>query len=141
LADGDERNADRIAGAVAAILAMVTAVIVLLGILAAPLVTEAIVGGFTGEKFALTVRLTRIFFPGAGIFVMSAWCLGILNSHRKYLLSYSAPVLWNVAMILALVWAGPRQHPRDLAVTLAWASVVGAGLQFLIQMPSTLRLA
>jgi putative peptidoglycan lipid II flippase len=73
--------------------------------------------------------------------VMSAWCLGILNSHRRYLLSYSAPVLWNVAMIGALLWAGPRQTPRNLAVTLAWASVLGAALQFLVQMPSTLRLA
>jgi putative peptidoglycan lipid II flippase len=46
---GDEREADRIAGAVGAILALVTAVIVLLGIVAAPLVTEMVVGGFTGE--------------------------------------------------------------------------------------------
>jgi len=94
LEQGDDREADRIAGAVAVILAMVTAVIVLLGILAAPLVTKVIVGGFTGAKFDLTVRLTRIFFPGAGIFVMSAWCLGILNSHRKFFLSYAAPVFW-----------------------------------------------
>jgi len=140
LAEGDERNADRIAGAVAAILAMVTAVIVLLGILAAPLVTEAIVGGFTGAKFELTVRLTRIFFPGAGIFVMSAWCLGILNSHRKFFLSYAAPVFWNLAMIGALLFFGPRYGQVDLAVALAWASVVGAALQMGVQLPSVFRL-
>ena len=140
LETGDEREADRIAGAVAAILAMVTAVIVLLGILAAPLVTELIVGGFTGAKFDLTVRLTRIFFPGAGIFVMSAWCLGILNSHRKFFLSYAAPVFWNVAMIGALLFFGPRRGETDLAVALAWASVVGAALQMSVQLPSVFRL-
>ena len=137
---GDERDADRIAGAVAAILAMVTAVIVLLGILAAPLVTKVIVGGFTGAKFDLTVRLTRIFFPGAGIFVMSAWCLGILNSHRKFFLSYAAPVFWNLAMIGALLYFGPRRGEVDLAVALAWASVVGAALQMSVQLPSVFRL-
>ena len=140
LEQGDDREADRIAGAVAAILAMVTAVIVLLGILAAPLVTKVIVGGFTGAKFDLTVRLTRIFFPGAGIFVMSAWCLGILNSHRKFFLSYAAPVFWNLAMIGALLYFGPRRGEVDLAVALAWASVVGAALQMSVQLPSVFRL-
>jgi putative peptidoglycan lipid II flippase len=140
LEKGDDREADRIAGAVAAILAMVVSVIVLLGILAAPLVTKAIVGGFTGAKFDLTVRLTRIFFPGAGIFVMSAWCLGILNSHRKFFLSYAAPVFWNLVMIGALLFFGPRYGETDLAVALAWASVLGAALQMGVQLPSVFQL-
>jgi putative peptidoglycan lipid II flippase len=140
LEKGDDREADRIAGAVAAILAMVVAVIVLLGILAAPLVTELIVGGFTGAKFDLTVRLTRIFFPGAGIFVMSAWCLGILNSHRRFFLSYAAPVFWNLVMIGALLFYGPRYNQVDLAVALAWASLAGAALQMAVQLPSVFQL-
>ncbi|MEO7455595.1 MAG: murein biosynthesis integral membrane protein MurJ, partial [Gemmatimonadaceae bacterium] len=140
LEKGDEREADRIAGAVAAILAMVVAVLVLIGLIVAPLVTQLIVGGFTGEKFDLTVRLTRIFFPGAGIFVMSAWCLGILNSHRRFFLSYAAPVFWNLAMIGALVYYGPRRGEVDLAVALAWASVAGAALQMAVQLPSVFRL-
>ena len=140
LARGDDEEADRVAGAVAAILALATAVIVLLGIVFAPLVVKLIVGGFTGEKLALTIRLTRIFFPGAGIFVMSAWCLGILNSHRRFFLSYVAPVFWNVAMIVALLFFGPRRGEVDLAVALAWASVVGAALQMGVQLPSVFRL-
>ena len=137
---GDEREADRIAGAVAAILALVTALVVLAGELAAPLFTEAIVGGFQGAKFDLTVRLTRIFFPGAAVFVLSAWCLGILNSHRKFFLSYAAPVFWNLAMIGALLFFGPRYGQIDLVVALAWASVVGAILQMGVQLPSVFRL-
>jgi len=137
---GDDREADRIAGAVAAILAFVTALVVLAGELAAPLFTEAIVGGFQGEKFDLTVRLTRIFFPGAGVLVLSAWCLGILNSHRKFFLSYAAPVFWNLAMIGALLFFGPRYREVDLAVALAWASLVGAILQMGVQLPSVFSL-
>ena len=137
---GDERESDRIAGAVAAILALVTALIVLAGELAAPLFTELIAGGFEGEKFDLTVRLTRIFFPGAAVFVLSAWCLGILNSHRRFFLSYAAPVFWNLAMIGALLFFGPRYGQVDLAVALAWASVGGAILQMGVQLPSVFRL-
>lgn len=137
---GDEREADRIAGAVGAILALVTAFIVLAGELAAPLFTEAIAGGFEGAKFDLTVKLTRIFFPGAAVFVLSAWCLGILNSHRRFFLSYAAPVFWNLTMIGALLFFGPRYGQIDLAVALAWASVAGAILQMAVQLPSVFRL-
>jgi putative peptidoglycan lipid II flippase len=140
LARNEQEEADRIAGAVGAILSLVVAVIVLLGMLAAPLVVELIVGGFTGEKLALTIRLTRILFPGAGIFVLGAWCLGILNSHRRFFLPYAAPVLWNVAMIGALVFFGPRRGEVDLSVILAWASVAGAALQLAIQLPTVFRL-
>jgi putative peptidoglycan lipid II flippase len=135
-----EEEADRIAGAVGAILALVVAVIVLVGILAAPLVVQLVVGGFTGEKLALTIRLTRLLFPGAGIFVLSAWCLGILNSHRRFFLSYVAPVFWNLAMIAALVGFGPRRGEVELSVILAWASVAGAALQMGVQLPTVFRL-
>lgn len=139
LAKGNREEADRIASAVGAILALVAAVLVLIGVTLAPLIVAVLNPGFDGEKRELTVVLTRILFPGAALFVFSAWCLGILNSHRRFLLSYAAPVVWNAAMIGALIIyrAAP---PAELAVRIAWASVVGAALQFLIQLPSVLKL-
>ena len=140
LSRGDDDEADRIAGAVAAILALVTSVIVVLGILGAPLVVRLFVGGFEGEKRDIAIRLTRVFFPGAGIFVMSAWCLGILNSHRRFFLSYVAPVFWNLAMLVALLAFGSRRNEVELATILAWASVVGAALQMGVQLPAVFSL-
>jgi putative peptidoglycan lipid II flippase len=137
----DERDeARKVAGAVAAILALVTAVLVLVGVLFTPALIVLIAPKWTGEKRELTIALTRILFPGAGLFVMSAWCLGVLNSHRRFLLSYLAPVFWNAAMIVALLVFGRRQDSLTLTRTLAWASVVGAALQFLVQLPTVLRL-
>jgi putative peptidoglycan lipid II flippase len=141
LVRSDPKEAGRVAGAVGAILALTVSVIVLIGVVATPWLIPLIAAGFDPDKRELTIRITRILFPGAGIFVISAWCLGILNTHGKFLLSYLAPVLWNIAMIGALLIAGPRQGERDLASTLAWASVLGAALQFLIQVPGTLRFA
>ncbi len=140
LSRGDDEEADRIASAIAAILSLVTAVIVVVGVLGAPVVVDLFVGGFKGEKRELAIRLTRIFFPGAGIFVLSAWCLGILNSHRRFFLSYVAPVFWNVAMIGALLAFGGRRSEVDLAVVLAWASVLGAALQMGVQLPAVFGL-
>src|SRR4029077_17323630 len=63
--DEDEEASD-VADAVATLLALVTAVLVLLGVLATPYIIDAIAPGFHGAKRELTIRLVRIFFPGAG---------------------------------------------------------------------------
>jgi putative peptidoglycan lipid II flippase len=140
LARGEEREATRVAGVVAALLGLVTAVLVLIGVVATPLLIDVVAPGFHGEKRDLTIALVRILFPGAGLLVLSAWCLGILNSHRRFLLSYSTPILWNVAMITTLVLFGGRAGLPRLAVILAWGSVVGSALQFLVQVPSVTAL-
>ena len=85
----------------------------LLGVLATPLLIAVIAPGFTGAKRELTITLTRILFPGAGLLVMAAWCLGVLNSHHKFMLSYAAPVMWNAAMITTLlVFGAPGPNCR-----------------------------
>jgi putative peptidoglycan lipid II flippase len=138
----DTQEADRTANAVLALLGLVVAVVVLAGVLAAPLLVSAIAPGFTGEKRTLTIQLVRILFPGAGLLVVSAWCLGVLNSHRKFFMSYAAPVVWNLAVILALVvWGGSRSLTAGpLATAAAWGSVVGSALQVAVQLPQVLRL-
>ncbi len=140
LARGDEVRARRLAGAVAAALALVSSIVVLLGILAAPLLVGLIAPGFTGERRELTILFTRILFPGAGLLVFSAWCLGILNSHRKFFISYTAPVLWNLATIAALLIFGRSNTQYRLAEIFAWSSVVGSALQFGIQLPFVIPL-
>src|SRR5438270_1904869 len=134
VARGERREADRVAGAVASLLALVVSALVLVGVLATPVLIDLIAPGFTGEKRALTTQLVRILFPGAGLLVLSAWCLGVLNSHHRFLLSYTAPVMWNAAMIGTLLIYG-RSSLSQLAVTLAWGSVLGSALQFGVQLP------
>jgi putative peptidoglycan lipid II flippase len=140
LAQGAEEEAGVVAGAIASILALLVSFLVLIGVLSTPFLIDLIAPGFHGEKRDLTIHLVQIFFPGTGLLVMSAWCLGILNSHRKFFLSYAAPVLWNFAIIGALVIFGGRMAQGNLAVTAAWGLVVGSALQFGSQLPVALRL-
>ena len=152
LLSGEERDngeADRVAWAVFTLLALVVSLLVLAGVLSTPLLINAIAPGFQGEKRELTERLVRIFFPGAGLLVLSAWCLGVLNSHRRFFLSYTAPVVWNLTLMGALVWAGwpSRGTPLSnlgvwgpVAAYAAWGSVVGSALQFAVQLPTVLVL-
>lgn len=139
-ARGEDEEARQVAGAVAALLALASAVVVLAGVLLTPWLIAIIAPGFTGEKRELTVRLVRILFPGAGLLVLSAWCLGVLNSHRRFFLSYAAPVLWNLAIIATLFAFGGRTGQHRLAELVAWGSVVGSLLQFGVQLPTVARL-
>jgi putative peptidoglycan lipid II flippase len=140
LAREDEEEARHTAGAVAALLALTASIIVLIGVLTTPYLIDAIAPGFSGAKRDLTIQLVRILFPGAGLLVLSAWCLGVLNSHRRFFLSYTAPVIWNLAMIAAMWGFGGRYAQYPLAAIVAWGSVVGSALQVAVQLPTVLRL-
>jgi putative peptidoglycan lipid II flippase len=141
VAQKDREEAGRVAGAIFSLLFLVTSLLVLVGVLATPYIIDIIAFGFKGETRRLAIQLVRILFPGVGLLVMSAWCLGILNSHGKFFLSYVSPVIWNAAFIVAMLAFGRRADMSHLAVYTAWGSVVGSGLQFLVQLPVVLRLA
>ncbi|HZY59552.1 MAG TPA: lipid II flippase MurJ, partial [Candidatus Binataceae bacterium] len=141
LGAGDEEQADVLAWTLGAIMSLAISVLVLLGVAFAPYLIDAIAPGFEGSKRELTIGLVRIFFPGAGLLVMSAWCLGVLNSHHRFFASYTAPVAWNLAIIGFLLFYGPGHSQTRLAVLTAWGAVLGSALQVGVQLPQAARLA
>jgi putative peptidoglycan lipid II flippase len=167
LAEGKEEEAGRFAGAIFGLMLAAAAGIALLGnLLARPVVlflapgflgdaAKVAAGTMTVDRFALTVTGVRILFPMAGLLVLSVWALAVLNSNRKFFLPYFAPVLWNSAMIAALVVAGQRLVPVvpgahgtgvlsaaqqvHLFRVACWAAFAGGLLQFLVQLPGVMR--
>ena len=140
LAEGDEELAGRVAGITATLLALVVAIFVLIGVIFTPYLLWAIAPGFKGDVRDLTILVVRILFPGIGLLVMYAWCIGIMNSHGKFFLAYVAPVLMNIAMIATMVIFARRVSDQtSLVIALAWGTVVGAGLQLGLQIPFVFR--
>jgi putative peptidoglycan lipid II flippase len=152
LAQRRYEEAGLVAGAIAGLLAALTGALALLGVILAEPITRLVAFGFTGQRLELTIALTRIMFPGVGFLVLSAWCLGVLNSHRKFFLSYVAPVIWNVTQIAVLIaaaavilddgvasTAATEDQLAQLAIALAWGVLVGGLLQFAVQVPAVLR--
>jgi putative peptidoglycan lipid II flippase len=135
-----QEEADRVAGAIFGLLSLAVGLLTAFGMIATPWLITVIAPGFVGEGHALIVRLVRIAFPGTALLVLSAWCLGVLNSHRRFFLSYAAPVLWNLAIILALVLADPSDSTSQIAVVATWGTICGSVLQLGAQLPATLRL-
>jgi putative peptidoglycan lipid II flippase len=140
LARGDREEADRVAAAVFSLLSLFMSCLVLIGVFTTPLLIKAIAPGFMGAKHELTISLVRILFPGAALLALSAWCLGILNSHRRFFISYTAPVAWNLVMIASLIGFGGQLEQFPLAKAVAWGSVIGSAMQVGVQLPLVARL-
>lgn len=138
---GDTEGAERVAGAVSTLLFLASSVVVLLGwILARPAVALLLGGGdFHPELRELVARLVQLILPGVALLVMSAWCLGVLNSHRRFLLSYASPVLWNAAIVVALLMFGGKVDDDGLVRWVAWGMVAGSALQLGAQLPGVLQ--
>jgi putative peptidoglycan lipid II flippase len=139
LAQGKVDEASRVARTVMTLLSLLAAVLALVGVLAARPLVAGLAPGYTGEQRELTIAIVRVLFPGTALLVMSAWCLGVLNSHRRFFLSYVSPVLWNVALIVAAIVAGAQQDDT-IAVWVAWGAVAGSAAQFLVQLPVVVSL-
>lgn len=139
LAKQHDEDAAKVASVIGSLLFVMTSVLVLMGVFATPFLIDVIAPGFHGEKRELTIKIVQILFPGTGFLVMSAWCLGILNSHKKFFLSYVAPVIWNIAIIVSIIgWS--HQDQFNLAITASYGLVAGSFLQFFVQLPFALKL-
>jgi putative peptidoglycan lipid II flippase len=140
LGQGRTKDAGRLAGAMFALLVGIAGVISLLGVLLAPVLVSVFTPGFDGQRRELMIGIVRIIFPMTGVLVLSAWSLGILNSHRQFFIPYFAPVLWNAAIIGALLTFAGRLDLDALLMAAAWGALAGGCLQFGIQLPWVVRL-
>ena len=139
--EGREEEAGRFAGAALGLLAVTAYGAALLGMALAPLLARVLFSQWDPASQELLARVLRILFPMTATLVLSAWALGILNTHRRFFVSYVAPVFWNLALIAALFMAGgaayadPGARGDALVLALAWGGLAGGGLQLVVQLP------
>ncbi|MBX7231392.1 MAG: murein biosynthesis integral membrane protein MurJ [Bdellovibrionales bacterium] len=143
LAEGNVEEARKIASTIFVLLTVIVSLLTLFGIYATPGLIHFIAPGFEDDKKALTIKLVRILFPGTGLLVLSAWCLGILNSFGRFFLSYVAPVVWNLTIIFTLIFANVTKgrSSEELVLYSAWGLVLGSFLQLAVQWPAAIQLA
>jgi putative peptidoglycan lipid II flippase len=114
-------------------------VVVAVGVLLAPWYVPFLASGFSAEKMALTISLTRWVFPFIVLVGFGAVFMGVLNAHHRFFAASFAPVWFNVGMILGVMvlaayWPGAPIYGLAVGVLLG-----GLG-QMLSQIPA-LRLA
>ncbi|MDP2921456.1 MAG: murein biosynthesis integral membrane protein MurJ [Candidatus Omnitrophota bacterium] len=117
------------------LLLITLSVISIIGVLAAPLIVRLIAPGFMDdpEKFAITVKLTRIMFPYVLLIGLAAYAMGVLNSLKHFSAPAFGPCLLNVAVIIcAIIWG-------ESVMGLASGVLIGGVLQLAVQIPVLYR--
>jgi putative peptidoglycan lipid II flippase len=136
--DGDAA-AWRLANKVATMTVVVLSLCTLLGIAFAPQLIALLAGGFSPEKAALTIQLTRIMFPFILMVSLAALAMGMLNAKNVFGVPAMASSFFNLGSIVGGVslgwWLDPHFGERAL-VGLSIGTLLGGALQLLVQFPA-----
>jgi putative peptidoglycan lipid II flippase len=139
LARNNRERAWRLASAIANLLLLVLILISVLVAVYAPWIVRYILApGFASDpvKEALTIDLLRLMLPSAVIFGLSGLVMGILNSHQVFFLPALAPSMYQIGMIIGVIFFTPRMGIYGLG----WGVVLGASLHLALQLPALLHL-
>ena len=143
IARGSDEDAWRLANKVATMTASVLGVLCVVGMVFSPQLVALLAPGFDPEKAALTAQLTRIMFPFILLVSLAALVMGMLNAKNRFGMPAMASSFFNIGSIVGGVvlgfWIDPRFGPRAL-IGLAFATLIGGGLQLAVQLPSLARL-
>ncbi|MFC0718207.1 murein biosynthesis integral membrane protein MurJ [Luteimonas padinae] len=127
---------DAMAGALLAVVLVFAAI----GMLAAPLLARMFAPGAIDdpEKLALIAGMLRITFPYLVCISLMALVASVLNSFGRFALPAVTPVLHNLVMIAAIVWAS--RWFAEPVKALAWGVLVAGVLQLALLWPALGRL-
>jgi putative peptidoglycan lipid II flippase len=142
IASEGDASAWRLANKMATLTAVVLSACTLLGIAFAPQLIGLLAGGFSPEKAALTVTLTRIMFPFILMVSLAALVMGMLNAKDIFGPPALASSFFNLGSIVfgvaLALWLDPHLGPRSL-MGLAMGTLIGGSLQLCSQFPALHR--
>ncbi len=126
-----ERAADEFASNAFAVMLFILAPFTLICIAAMPLIIRALAPGFEvgSERYDLAVEMTRVTFPYLLMISLTALMGGVLNAHEKFVPFAAAPIVFNLALIAALIFLEPYMQSGGHA--LSWGLFAAGVLQFI----------
>jgi putative peptidoglycan lipid II flippase len=131
-----------LANKVATLTAVVLSAITIVGIIFSPWLVSVLAPGFSGEKAALTITLTRVMYPFILLVSVAALVMGMLNAKNVFGVPAMASSFFNLGSIVGGVllgwWLDPSFGPRAL-LGFALGTLIGGGLQLAVQLPALRR--
>ncbi len=140
----DEQSARRLFWSMAIVLFVLTGAISVFMIIKAEwlvLVATDSLFAEDAERLALAISLLKVMAPFLTLISLAAITMGALNALKVFFLPSFAPVFFNVAMILSIIFVPPyaREWGFHPMMALGWGVIVGGLLQWLIQVPTLLK--
>jgi len=134
-ARGQEREAWQLASSVINLVLIALAGFSLVMAILAPVFVPIVAPGFDAPTTELTIRMTRVMLLSPVLIGMGAVVTGILNSYQQFTVPAIAPLLYNVAIILAAIFLAPIMGVEGLAVGVAAGSLA----HLAVQLPNLAR--
>ena len=139
--EGDQ-SAWGLANKIATLTAVFMSIVVLIGVLIAPILVSILAPGFDAEKAALTVTLARVMYPFILLVSLAALVMGMLNARNVFGIPALASSFFNLGSIAGGVllawWLDPTFGTRAL-IGLALGTLIGGFLQLAVQIPSLFK--
>ncbi len=136
LATDEEARAWRVASTVTTLMLAVLVALAVIVAIAAPVLVPAITSQFTPAQIERTIELTRVMLLSPILLALGALASSLLNASGRFVASAVAPLVYNVAIILAAVVLAPGMGILGLAVGV----VIGAAGHLAIQLVPLHRL-
>lgn len=136
LAKGKREEAWRMTNSILSIAVVAMGGLCLLLSIGAPWLVPVIAPGFSGDKLALTVMLTRVMMLSPFFFALSAVFSSVLNSFKQFVAVSLAPLLYNASIIFGIA---VLSKPFGI-MGVAYGAIIGAILHLSIQLPSVIAL-
>jgi putative peptidoglycan lipid II flippase len=130
---------NRLASNILNVLFVVTGLVSVAGLFAAPYLAKAIAFGFgrVPGKIDLTAQLTAVLFPFLLFVSLGAWAMSYLNTERSFFVPSVAPAAFNLFSILfpLLTYGWYVARGREPIFGMAVGVLIGGLMQFLVQAP------
>ena len=116
------------------LLLILLSVLVALGIIFSPQIVRIIAVGFSDRsQIHAAVAMTQIMFPFLFLVSVTAFCTGVLNSHRYFFAPAFAPFVLNIGIIAGILFLGGIFEEPLYGVSIG--VLIGGLLQIALQIP------
>lgn len=126
----DKKKAVKTANAVLNLASLGVGAVSLLLLVFSRQLTKILIPGFSQDYFEITLKLTRLFLLSPVIFAASTVFGGYLNANKKFLIASFAPLLYNLGIILGVIFL----YPKFGIMGLGYGVIIGALAQLAVQI-------
>jgi putative peptidoglycan lipid II flippase len=133
-AEAGEAEARALSGRVLTALIVAGVTLSAAGVFCAPWLVDWVADGFTGEKYTLTVGLTRVLFPFIAFVSLVSWAEGLLNLRGHFFVPKLAPGLVSAAVVCTVLLYRDSS-PLEIVWAVSWAVLVGGAIHLLVCLP------
>jgi putative peptidoglycan lipid II flippase len=100
-------------------------------IIFAPQLSRLLVPGFTTAQQDEVANITRLLVFAELFLICGSFLTSVLQSYHRFIVSAMAPVVYNLGIILGIIWLSPYFGIYGVVMGV----IIGAIMHFLIQLP------